>query len=64
MLFRSGSLLFDSRQTGSIHGLGAALQGLPSCNGWSFWHVERGGKAVLIDSLRDQVRAELGNEDR
>jgi modification methylase len=59
-----GSLLSDSRETGSIHGLGAALQGLPSCNGWSFWHVERGGKAVLIDSLRDQVRAELGNEDR
>jgi hypothetical protein len=58
-----GSLLSDSRQTGSIHGLGAALQGLPSCNGWSFWHVERNGKPVLIDSLRHQIRQEMGHKD-
>jgi modification methylase len=25
---------------GSIHKVGAALQAAPSCNGWTFWHVE------------------------
>ena len=47
------------KETGSIHALGAKLQGLPSCNGWSFWHVERNGKPVLIDTLREKVRAEI-----
>ena len=32
--------------TGSIHQVGAALQGAPSCNGWTFWHVERDGGAL------------------
>ena len=53
-----GSLLSDDYKTGSIHSLGASLQDLPSCNGWSFWHIERDGKAVVIDQLRDQVRRE------
>src|SRR5580700_518161 len=25
---------------GSIHQVGAAVQGAPACNGWTFWHVE------------------------
>jgi modification methylase len=54
-----GSLLTKNKETGSIHVLGAKLQGLPSCNGWSFWHVERNGKPVLIDILREKVRAEI-----
>ena len=29
--------------SGSIHKVGAALQGAPSCNGWTFWHVDEGG---------------------
>ena len=28
---------------GSIHKIGALAQGLPACNGWTFWHVERAG---------------------
>jgi modification methylase len=39
-------------QTGSIHGLGKELQGAPSCNGWSFWHLERGGEIQPLDSVR------------
>ncbi|WP_283938156.1 site-specific DNA-methyltransferase [Sphingomonas brevis] len=39
---------------GSIHKVGAALQGAPSCNGWTFWHVERDGKLQPIDALRQQ----------
>ena len=54
-----GSLFTDQKQTGSIHALGAQLQGLPSCNGWSFWHVERDGKPVLIDQLREKLREEI-----
>ena len=54
-----GSLLTEKKETGSIHALGAKLQGLPSCNGWSFWHVERNGKLVLIDTLREKVRADI-----
>jgi modification methylase len=38
--------------SGSIHKVGAALQGAPSCNGWTFWHVEEGGALQPLDSLR------------
>ena len=37
---------------GSIHSLGAALQGAPSCNGWSFWHFEHEGELKPIDAVR------------
>ena len=52
-----GSLVTDGQESGSIHSLGAKLQSLPSCNGWTFWHVARGDKEVLIDSFREEVRA-------
>jgi modification methylase len=38
---------------GSIHQVGAAVQTAPSCNGWTFWHMERDGALVPIDVLRD-----------
>jgi modification methylase len=44
---------------GSIHKIGALAQGLPACNGWTFWHVERAGKPMLIDDLRSTIRAQL-----
>lgn len=44
---------------GSIHKVGAALQGLPSCNGWTFWHFENKGKAWPIDVLRQEIRLQL-----
>ena len=40
--------------SGSIHKLGATLQGLPSCNGWTFWHFERDGAVKPIDALRQE----------
>ena len=52
-----GSLVTDSRESGSIHSLGAKLQSLPSCNGWTFWHVSRDGTDKVIDSFREEVRA-------
>ena len=49
-----GSLLSDCGQVGSIHKLGATLQGAPACNGWTFWHHEApgGGGLQPIDTLR------------
>ena len=40
---------------GSIHQVGAAVQGAPACNGWTFWHFQ--GRP--IDQLRQQVRSGL-----
>lgn len=46
---------------GSIHKVGAALQGAPSCNGWTFWHFEgKGGRMVPIDALRQELRQQTG----
>ena len=53
-----GSIACDSH-TGSIHKVGAALQGAPSCNGWTFWHLEQGSALTVIDSLRQQHLAAL-----
>ncbi|MDP2206404.1 MAG: site-specific DNA-methyltransferase [Alphaproteobacteria bacterium] len=44
---------------GSIHKVGAALQGLPSCNGWTFWHFENKGKIWPIDVLRQEIRSQM-----
>ncbi len=41
---------------GSIHKIGALSQGLPACNGWTFWSVESEGGLVLLDDLRKQMR--------
>jgi modification methylase len=45
---------------GSIHKIGAGVQGAPSCNGWTFWHIEHEGKAVPLDTIRQQYLAALG----
>jgi modification methylase len=48
--------------TGSIHRLGARVQGLDACNGWTFWHFERDGSLVQIDELRSQYRKAMPAE--
>ena len=45
---------------GSIHKIGAAAQGAPACNGWTFWHVERDGALVPLDTLRQAYLAAQG----
>ena len=42
---------------GSIHKVGALAQGLPACNGWTFWHFEERGRLEPIDALRATIRA-------
>jgi modification methylase len=47
-------------QQGSIHKIGAAVQGAPACNGWTFWHVERAGSLAPLDTVRQDYLAALG----
>ena len=53
---RADGTLAIGRDAGSIHRLGAMVQGLEACNGWTFWHVENEGKLSPIDNLRRVVR--------
>ena len=53
-----GTLVGDDVK-GSIHQVGAHLEGAPSCNGWTYWHFRKDGKHVPIDVLRQQIRAEM-----
>nr|WP_319948529.1 site-specific DNA-methyltransferase [uncultured Shimia sp.] len=53
-----GTLIGDDVK-GSIHQVGAHLEGAPSCNGWTYWSYKRDGKKVPIDLLRQQIRAEM-----
>lgn len=46
-----GSLLSGGDRA-SIHKLGATLQGVPACNGWTFWNVEKDGSLMPLDTLR------------
>src|SRR3990170_6057833 len=54
-----GTLAVPGSQ-GSIHRLGAIVQGKTACNGWTFWHFEAGGKLRPIDLLRERAKVELG----
>jgi len=56
-LVRADGALSAGPAVGSIHKIGALVQGLPACNGWTFWHVERAGRLTPIDDLRAGMRA-------
>ena len=58
-----GSLIVSGGQgnhRGSIHQVGAAVQGAAACNGWTYWHFNSGaGPNQPIDVLRQRLRAQL-----
>ncbi len=56
---RADGSIVSAEHRGSIHQVGAAVQGAPSCNGWTFWMTDRYGKPTPIDLLRQRLRAEL-----
>jgi modification methylase len=56
---RADGTLITADFKGSIHQVGAHVQGAPACNGWQFWCVAVEGKLMPIDVLRQKVRAEL-----
>jgi modification methylase len=49
---RADGSLVSGGDSGSIHGLGAKLQGAPSCNGWTYWHIEHEGELKPLDAVR------------
>ena len=56
---RADGTLVCADASGSIHQIGAHVQGAPACNGWTFWHFAvEGGELRPIDLLREMVRAE------
>ena len=59
MVRADGTIALDSNIIGSIHKTGALAQGLPACNGWTFWHFEDGAQLRSIDTLRAIMRQSL-----
>ncbi|HSM96920.1 MAG TPA: site-specific DNA-methyltransferase [Rhizomicrobium sp.] len=56
---RADGTLVCADATGSIHRIGAHVQGIEACNGWTFWQYEDKGKLIPIDVLRQRLRADL-----
>ena len=50
-------------EAGSIHCLGAKVQGLDACNGWTFWHYDDGKSLRPIDELRSVIRSGMAKLD-
>ncbi len=51
-IVRADGSLESGKEVGSIHGVGKNLQGAPSCNGWTYWHIEHEGEVKPLDALR------------
>jgi modification methylase len=56
---RADGTVISADHRGSIHQVGAAVQGAPACNGWQFWCVPTDSGLMPIDFLRQRLRAEL-----
>ncbi|MEI2386484.1 site-specific DNA-methyltransferase [Breoghania sp. JC706] len=56
---RADGSLVSGDFTGSIHKVGALVQGAEACNGWTYWHFERGGILEPIDVLREEIRSSM-----
>jgi modification methylase len=57
---RADATVVHEGQAGSIHKIGALVQGAPSCNGWTFWHIEEAGALLPLDTLRQRYLAAQG----
>lgn len=58
-IVRADGTLAAGGDAGSIHRLGAKVQGFDACNGWTFWHYEEDGGLKPIDDLRAIIRQEM-----
>ena len=58
-IVRADGTLTANGEAGSIHRLGARVQGLDACNGWTFWHYEEEGMVKPIDDLRAIIRKQM-----
>jgi len=48
--------IITNQYKGSIHQVGASVQGLTSCNGWDYWHLDSKNRKLSIDELRTIYR--------
>ncbi|PLW75057.1 site-specific DNA-methyltransferase [Cohaesibacter celericrescens] len=55
-MVRADGSLVSGAHTGSIHKVGAGVQGLEACNGWTYWHFDNNGTREPIDALRQIIR--------
>ncbi|MCV6575911.1 MAG: site-specific DNA-methyltransferase [Cohaesibacter sp.] len=55
-MVRADGSLISGAHTGSIHKVGALVQGLDACNGWTYWHFDKDGERTPIDALRQIIR--------
>jgi modification methylase len=56
---RSDGTLRAGPHVGSIHRVGALVQGLDACNGWTYWHFRDKGALAPIDDLRAAIRRDM-----
>jgi modification methylase len=56
---RADGSLVSGGHMGSIHRVGALVQGAEACNGWTFWHANTDGRLSPIDDFRTQVRTQM-----
>ena len=59
-MVRADGTLASGPHSGSIHRVGALVQGAEACNGWTFWHTNNNGRLAPIDMLRGEIRAQMG----
>src|SRR4051812_13402324 len=58
-LVRADGSLASGPHQGSIHRVGALVQGAEACNGWTFWHTNSNGRLAPIDMLRADIRMQM-----
>lgn len=52
-IIRADGSLESGAYSGSIHKVGAGVQGAPSCNGWTYWyHTAQNGDMKPVDDVR------------
>ena len=62
-IVRADGTVASGGEAGSIHRLGAKVQGLDACNGWTFWHFDDGQSLRPIDELRSVIRSDLAKAE-
>lgn len=58
-IIRADGTIVSGGDAGSIHKIGAKVQGFDACNGWTFWHYQDGESLKPIDDLRSVIRSQM-----
>ena len=61
-IVRADGTLVANGTAGSIHKVGAVVQGFDACNGWTFWHIDSKKGLTPIDTLRQTMREQMAVE--